>query len=66
MVYVRATELAIEQLIAAESVFSERVRSFISTLPEETQIKVNDAIKTMTEILRAYVEGKESIMNSHR
>ena len=66
MVYVRATELAIEQLLSAEAVFSERVRSFISTLPEETQAKVNDAISTMTEILRAYVEGKESIMNSHR
>lgn len=62
MVYVRATDLAVKQLIEAETTFAERVLSFINSLPEDTQKKVNEAIRVMADVFAEYAESRENIM----
>lgn len=66
MVYVRPTELAVGQLLEAETAFAEKVQDYIGSLPEELQIKVNDAIRVMTAVFAEYADTNENIMKRKR
>lgn len=66
MVYVRPTELAVRQLLEAETAFAEKVQDYIGSLPEELQIKVNDAIRVMTAVFSEYADTNENIMKRKR
>ena len=66
MVYVRPTELAVRQLLEAETAFAEKVQDYIGSLPEDLQIKVNDAIRVMTAVFSEYAETNENIMKRKR
>ena len=66
MVYVRPTELAIRQLLEAETAFAEKVQDYIGSLPEDLQIKVNDAIRVMAAVFSEYAETNENIMKRKR
>lgn len=66
MVYVRPTELAVGHLLEAETAFAEKVQDYIGSLPEELQIKVNDAIRVMTAVFSEYADTNENIMKRKR
>ncbi len=66
MVYVRPTELAVRQLLEAETAFAEKVQDYISSLPEDLQIKVNDAIRVMAAVFAEYADTNENIMKRKR
>ncbi len=66
MVYVRPTELAVRQLLEAETAFAEKVQDYIGSLPEDLQIKVIDAIRVMAAVFSEYAETNENIMKRKR